>query len=410
MAACSFPDFRVEPETNLLERICSDGLTSDAETGVDCGGGCPPCAMGDPCKSHADCASGSCIDRTCQMPTCSDNVKNAAESDVDCGGPCAPCRAGRDCHVDADCVDSVCAAEAACESEGEDCPTPFCQLATCTDRVKNGDETGVDCGSACEKCANGGGCALDRDCESGHCAEAVCVAPGCTDELLNGEESDEDCGGTDCQPCGVGDTCGRGADCASRICEAGSCTADGCDDAVKNRDESDVDCGGSTCDGCAELSRCTAGADCASGVCLTGYCVPSAPTGAALSRAGWLAAASDSYPDHNPNQVLDSTGGRWTSGADQHPGMWFEVDMGELRTFFEIVFTSTEQTSDAPGQYRIYLATEPGEYGAVAGPNRFGGPVSVYTFDTARLARFIKIEIAQDKAFWWSINEINVTK
>lgn len=405
-ASCSFPEYGIAPDTNPFERICSDKLISDAETDVDCGGGCPPCAMGKACKTADDCASGSCVDDTCQMPTCSDRVKNAAESDVDCGGPCGPCRAGRDCKVDQDCADGVCEAPEACE--GDDCPAPFCQVATCSDRVQNGDETGMDCGGDCSRCGNGMGCAEDGDCQSGHCTGRLCVAPGCTDELLNGDESDVDCGGPECRPCEAEATCNTGADCASRICEGGVCTADGCEDGVMNRDESDVDCGGTACSGCGELEHCATGADCASSVCLTGYCVPKTPTGVALSRDGWHATALESYPDHRPDQVLDSEGGRWTSGTDQHEGMWFEVDMGKLQTFFELRFTSTEQTSDAPGQYRIYLATEAGQYGAPAGPNHFGGPVSVYTFDTARLARFVKIEIAQNKAFWWSINEINV--
>ncbi len=409
-SACSFPDFRVDAEESQLERICSDGKTSDAETGEDCGGGCPPCGVGEPCRVAADCASGSCVDAACQVPTCADRVKNAAESDVDCGGPCAPCRAGRDCQVNADCADGVCRAEEECASESVECPAPFCQVATCADGVKNGEETGQDCGADCASCGLGMGCARDRDCASGHCVGALCVAPGCTDELLNGDESDEDCGGTECQPCGPGAACRRGADCGSRICDSGTCTADGCDDGAKNLDESDVDCGGLNCVGCGELGRCVTGADCASGVCLTGYCVPKEPKNMPLSREGWHAKASDSYPDHTPDQVLDDVGGRWTSGADQRPGMWFEVDMGQLQTFFSIVFTSTETNSDAPGEYRVYLATEAGKYTAPAGPNRFGGPVSVYSFDTARLARYVKIEIVQTKAFWWSINEINVTK
>jgi hypothetical protein len=406
IVSCSFPDYTVDDGPTGLARICSDDKLSEAETDVDCGGGCPPCQMGRRCRVAADCASGSCIAGRCQMPTCSDGVKNATESDVDCGGACAPCRAGRDCHVAEDCADHVCDAP---ECEGEDC-VPFCQVATCDDGAQNGDETGPDCGSGCQACDNGVGCRKDADCVSDHCVEDLCVAPGCTDELLNGNETDTDCGGTECKPCEPGRACSRGEDCVSRICEDASCTAEGCEDGVQNRDESDIDCGGGNCDGCGELGRCVDGTDCASGVCLTGYCVPKNKTDETLSRDGWSASASNSYPDHNPNQVLDSVGGRWTSNANQYVGMWFEVDMGQLRTFFEIDFTSTESPKDAPGEYRIWLATEAGKYTVPAGPNHFGGPVSVYAFETARIARYIKIEVMVDKQFWWSINEIIVKK
>lgn len=51
-------------------------------------------------------------------PTCTDGVKNGAETGVDCGGSCAACA----------------------------------PAASCTDGVKNGAETGVDCGGSCAAC------------------------------------------------------------------------------------------------------------------------------------------------------------------------------------------------------------------------------------------------------------------
>lgn len=63
-----------EPETPALEEIqgfveqsCVDGIMTGGETGVDCGGPCPPCA------------------------SCSDGVLNQGETLIDCGGPCPPC-------------------------------------------------------------------------------------------------------------------------------------------------------------------------------------------------------------------------------------------------------------------------------------------------------------------------------
>ncbi len=48
--------------------------------------------------------------------------------------------------------------------------------ATCADGVKNGSETDVDCGTACEaKCALGQGCKSNGDCGSdGKCDKGVC--------------------------------------------------------------------------------------------------------------------------------------------------------------------------------------------------------------------------------------------
>jgi hypothetical protein len=46
--------------------------------------------------------------------------------------------------------------------------------------------------------------------------------PTCTDSVRNGNETDVDCGGT-CPRCAVGKTCVARNDCASARCEAGTC-------------------------------------------------------------------------------------------------------------------------------------------------------------------------------------------
>ncbi len=48
--------------------------------------------------------------------------------------------------------------------------------ATCSDTVKNGSETDVDCGGSCgATCANGQSCLLNGDCLSGNCSSGVCA-------------------------------------------------------------------------------------------------------------------------------------------------------------------------------------------------------------------------------------------
>ena len=79
------------------EPTCSDGIQNGDETGVDCGGSCPPCDA---------------------EPTCSDGIQNGDETGVDCGGSCPPC------DVE----------------------------PTCSDGIQNGDETDVDCGGSCPPC------------------------------------------------------------------------------------------------------------------------------------------------------------------------------------------------------------------------------------------------------------------
>ncbi|HEX2870673.1 MAG TPA: discoidin domain-containing protein [Polyangiaceae bacterium] len=395
-AACSFPAYELGPAVDPLASICTDGATSPAESGIDCGGGCPPCGVGQTCKVHQDCASLSCADGVCQLPSCEDGVKNGAEADTDCGGQCEACPPGRDCQQDKDCAEGV-------------CESSFCQVPTCHDGLKNGVESGVDCGSGCKPCENGEGCAVNDDCKYNHCSENVCVKAGCADGMMNDLETDQDCGGSECGPCQPNKHCVVGPDCTSHICADGSCTAYGCDDGVLNGDETAIDCGGANCVGCLDMQPCETGKDCQSTVCLSSLCVPKSPTGTVLSRTGWSAKASDSYVDDNPVEVLDSQGGRWTSGTPQRVGMWLEVDMGELKTFFSVVLDCQEAPADAPGQFSVYLSVD-GEYDKPAVTGVYGGAISTVKFDTAQLARYVKIELTQAKTKWWSINELNVVQ
>ena len=112
-----------------------------------------------------------------------------------------------------------------------------------------------------------------------HCQGNVCVDDSCSDNIKNGDESDIDCGGS-CLPCtGPEDDCEIDQDCLSNNCsEDGECIADSCTDNIKNGDESDIDCGGScpTCDvphdGCTDDSDCGASLICVSGECSNNLC------------------------------------------------------------------------------------------------------------------------------------------
>ncbi|MBU1974949.1 MAG: hypothetical protein KKG59_00940 [Nanoarchaeota archaeon] len=60
-------DKPLEEQECIYVPTCFDGIMNGGETGVDCGGPCPPC------------------------PHCFDNVQNFGEVGIDCGGPCPAC-------------------------------------------------------------------------------------------------------------------------------------------------------------------------------------------------------------------------------------------------------------------------------------------------------------------------------
>ena len=82
------------------------------------------------------------------------------------------------------CQSGICMATAA-----PPVPPPVAPLprSTCTDGVRNGDETDIDCGGSCARCVNGRRCAVSNDCASGLCSNQTCqectpgpsCGPGC---------------------------------------------------------------------------------------------------------------------------------------------------------------------------------------------------------------------------------------
>lgn len=108
---------------------CDDTLMNGYETGIDCGGECPPCGLGGGCVTNSDCLSGNCKYGVCAKPdTCLDNILTLInhETDVDCGGDICPrrCSQGMNCLGDNDCdsglrcKDSMCTI---CSKDDLDC-------------------------------------------------------------------------------------------------------------------------------------------------------------------------------------------------------------------------------------------------------------------------------------------------
>jgi hypothetical protein len=257
--------------TTCAAALCTDGIQNGTETAIDCGGGnCPACGLGKTCLLRTDCDQTitpvpDCISLVCAQPQCNDGKQDGAETDKDCGGgTCAKCANGLKCSGVADCLSGVCAADT----------TGTCSAPTCSDKVQNQGESGIDCGgtSPCAKCGTGLGCTSGTDCVSGVCgASNTCSAPTCSDTVQNQGETDKDCGGVNCRSsttaCVNGKACGVNADCQENWCVSNVCTHPTCVDTVLNGTETDVDCGGTCPSKCANTKSCTKDTDCVNGWC-----------------------------------------------------------------------------------------------------------------------------------------------
>ena len=141
-------------------------------------------------NSPGYCANGGLFIDKCQVEnTCNNDQKDGDETDVDCGGSrCQPCDLGKQCKAASDCASGACSDEWKCTektcTKAADCgegyvcddKTKLCKVAeTCSDGIKNQDETDVDCGGSCQACANTKACKQNSDCLSNQCKGEVCT-------------------------------------------------------------------------------------------------------------------------------------------------------------------------------------------------------------------------------------------
>ena len=112
------------------------------------------------------CPAGVCAPLPPPMNTCRDRIKDGDETDIDCGGSCQTCWAGKSCSAPTDC-------------QSRACDAGTCRMHTCSDGVKDGYESDVDCGSSCGTCAAGQVCAADSDCASGNCSNGIASLGTC---------------------------------------------------------------------------------------------------------------------------------------------------------------------------------------------------------------------------------------
>jgi hypothetical protein len=213
-----------------------------------------------------------------------------------------------------------------CDPKKSD-PTP---TASCTDGSKNGTETDVDCGGATcvaegKTCADTRTCAVAADCTNGYCnASNVCATPTCTDGVKNGTETDVDCGGATCdgqgKTCADTRTCAVAADCTNGYCNASNvCATPTCTDGVKNGTETDVDCGGATCDAqgktCVNTKACLVAADCTSTYCDPTYrCADACGGTGATCTDGGQCCLGNCDTTCQPPTLCTGTGGACTTG------------------------------------------------------------------------------------------------
>ena len=207
---------------------CSNGVRDGFESDKDCGGACDSCGDAKVCTSDDDCSSEHCYrkngNKDIRGGTCvsyTNKKRDGDESDVDCGGSASNrCNLNQKCVVANDCASGNCTSN----SSGV-CGQPSPKVS-CNDGKQNNLETCKDGGGTeCERlgklCATGGACKRTADCKGGlMCAiksgEMLGVCSSCSDKKKNGLETGVDCGGG-CDSCSLGAKCTGNKDCESGL-------------------------------------------------------------------------------------------------------------------------------------------------------------------------------------------------
>ncbi|MBR9693151.1 hypothetical protein GOV07_04465 [Candidatus Woesearchaeota archaeon] len=161
-----FRVIEVDEDIPTAEEHCDNGvLDAGLETDIDCGGQCDACEVDEKCVVGTDCATDYCGEgNTCEEKgTCTDAIKNGYESDIDCGGAdCPTCSDGQTCKSTGDCQSSYCDAAGQCGEK----PKPEVECTSDTD---------CDFGKICEntycktppatKCESDADCAFGEECD-----------------------------------------------------------------------------------------------------------------------------------------------------------------------------------------------------------------------------------------------------
>jgi hypothetical protein len=128
-----------------------------------------------------------------------------------------------------------------------------------------------------------------------------------------------------------------------------------------------------------------------------------------LSETGWTASSNtnSSSADAPQNAIGGTSGTRFSSDADQAPGMWWEVNMGSQQTFNQVELNSGGNTGDYARGYDVEVSND----GTNFTPVYFGTGTSspeTATF-SPQAAQYIRILLtASSTTNWWSMTSFTV--
>ena len=127
----------------------------------------------------------------------------------------------------------------------------------------------------------------------------------------------------------------------------------------------------------------------------------------------WMVSASSSSPNDPPGGAIDGVlSTRWSTGAGQANGQYFELDFGGFVRLSEITLDNTGSPGDHPRGYEVRTSRDDADFSTVIASGMPGDALPVNNLVTidfpARAVRFLRIQMTGLSGSWWSIHNLTV--
>lgn len=98
---------------------------------------------------------------------------------------------------------------------------------------------------------------------------------------------------------------------------------------------------------------------------------------------------------------------RWSTMLPQQPGMWFQIDLGEVRTVRQLRLDTERSPNDYPRGYVVRVSPDGQQWDKVAENPANDRPLQV-AFEP-RPARYLRVEqTGSSDRWWWSVHEVEI--
>lgn len=136
-----------------------------------------------------------------------------------------------------------------------------------------------------------------------------------------------------------------------------------------------------------------------------GAAIPVTP----IAPVGWVASASPSAGSDTPARAIDgSTSSRWSTGAPQTYGQYFQVDMQSARKITRITMDSGNSSNDYARGYQVFATNDPTSWGSAIASGTGGAP-KIEVALSPMLARYVKVVQTGSSSNWWSLAEFTIS-